>query len=227
MFYCFIIGIILGSFICAYAYRFINNESIVIGRSHCENCGKTLNWYELIPIVSFIMLKGRCTACHHKIRLMHLISEIIGGCIAIFAYIKYGICLNMFFITYICFILELIAIIDYYTMDVYEKHIVMLLIGVIAYVYVNDISILLVIRGLCILSIPLFIINKLFIECIGYGDLQLMSVLGMMLGDHIYYMFMIASLIASSHIFIYKFKNVKIMPFVPYLACSTYLILLF
>jgi hypothetical protein len=95
------------------------------------------------------------------------------------------------------------------------------------YVYVNDISILLVIRGLCILSIPLFIINKLFIECIGYGDLQLMSVLGMMLGDHIYYMFMIASLIASSHIFIYKFKNVKIMPFVPYLACSTYLILLF
>ena len=86
---------------------------------------------------------------------------------------------------------------------------------------------LLVIKGMCILSIPLFMINKLFIECIGYGDVQLISVLGMMLGEHIYFMFMMASLIASSHIFIYKFKDVKIMPFVPYLACGTYLILLF
>lgn len=50
------------------------------GRSRCDRCGTTLQWYDLIPVVSFCLLRGKCRKCHSKIDLLHLASEIYMGC---------------------------------------------------------------------------------------------------------------------------------------------------
>lgn len=58
----FLLGICVGSFLNVLIYRLPKNESL-FGRSHCDNCGKKLSWFELIPLVSYIFLGGRCKKC--------------------------------------------------------------------------------------------------------------------------------------------------------------------
>jgi len=62
-----IIGLLVGSFLNVVIYRYNTGLSIVKGRSKCLSCGKTLDWYELIPLFSFLFLKGKCLGCKSKI----------------------------------------------------------------------------------------------------------------------------------------------------------------
>ncbi|MGC9046630.1 MAG: prepilin peptidase [Minisyncoccia bacterium] len=85
-FYLFVFGLIIGSFLNVVVWRFdINNHIFSLnklkGRSHCPYCGKTLQWYELIPIISFIIQKGKCLSCKHQLSWQYPIIEIITGII--------------------------------------------------------------------------------------------------------------------------------------------------
>ena len=62
----FIFGAIMGSFLHVLASRYRSKKGIT-GRSHCLSCGKTLAWYELIPIISFLIQKGKCRTCSARI----------------------------------------------------------------------------------------------------------------------------------------------------------------
>lgn len=72
----FIIGCIFGSFINVVLSR----GDWYRGRSRCDTCGYTLKWYDLIPIFSFCLLRGKCRKCHDKVDILHLASEIYMGC---------------------------------------------------------------------------------------------------------------------------------------------------
>jgi len=72
----FIIGCIFGSFINVVLSR----KDWYRGRSRCDTCGYTLKWYDLIPIISFCLLKGKCRKCRSKIDTFHLSSELYMGC---------------------------------------------------------------------------------------------------------------------------------------------------
>ncbi len=75
----FIFGAIIGSFLNCLIYRLERGESFIGGRSHCPHCGHTLAWNDLIPIVSFFLLKGRCRYCHQKISLQYPLVEFATG----------------------------------------------------------------------------------------------------------------------------------------------------
>lgn len=79
----FIFGAIVGSFLDCIANRSVTNTSFW-GRSFCDHCHKTLSWYELVPIVSYIFQKGRCTKCHKKVSPESTLVEIITGLITAF-----------------------------------------------------------------------------------------------------------------------------------------------
>lgn len=74
----FIFGSVLASFYCVLATRIPEGKSIVKPRSHCEHCNHTLKWYELIPIFSYLFLRGKCRECHKKIPIYEFICEISG-----------------------------------------------------------------------------------------------------------------------------------------------------
>jgi prepilin signal peptidase PulO-like enzyme (type II secretory pathway) len=80
----FFLGAIFSSFLNLAVYR-IEREypvlEIIKGRSLCENCEKVLKWYELIPVFSFLFLKGKCSNCKNKIRLSNFFLELILGII--------------------------------------------------------------------------------------------------------------------------------------------------
>jgi len=75
----FLIGASLGSFSLVVVARRIKEENWISGRSRCDACGHTLTWQELIPVFSFIFLRGKCKHCGKKIGLENLATEIIFG----------------------------------------------------------------------------------------------------------------------------------------------------
>jgi leader peptidase (prepilin peptidase)/N-methyltransferase len=76
----FILGTIYGSFLNALLWRTPKKQTMT-GRSKCRNCDHTLAWYDLIPIVSFILLRGKCRYCHKKISIQYPLVEFITGAI--------------------------------------------------------------------------------------------------------------------------------------------------
>lgn len=75
----FIIGATFGSFLNVVIDRLSTGRSIVFGRSYCENCKKTLSFLDLIPIISFVLLGGKCRYCHKKIPFRLLLVETVCG----------------------------------------------------------------------------------------------------------------------------------------------------
>jgi len=79
LFFIFIIGLFIGSFLNVLADRLPREESVVKGRSHCEKCKKTLQWFDLIPLVSFIFLGGKCRYCRAGLSSYYPIIELTTG----------------------------------------------------------------------------------------------------------------------------------------------------
>lgn len=75
----FISGFFIGSFLNVVADRSINGGSIFFGRSQCDFCKKALRAFDLIPIISFILLRARCRYCNKKLPLIYPLSELITG----------------------------------------------------------------------------------------------------------------------------------------------------
>jgi Type II secretory pathway, prepilin signal peptidase PulO and related peptidases len=75
----FLFGLITGSFLSCVIYRLRKKESFIKGRSYCPNCKHILSWKDLIPVVSFILLKGKCRYCQKKISLEYPLIELSSG----------------------------------------------------------------------------------------------------------------------------------------------------
>lgn len=90
----FLLGLVVGSFLNAFIFRMREGGSVWHGRSYCPKCRKALFWYELIPLVSFVIQRGRCRGCHEKIDPQYPIIEITT---AILFLVLYGKVSNTFF----------------------------------------------------------------------------------------------------------------------------------
>jgi prepilin signal peptidase PulO-like enzyme (type II secretory pathway) len=73
----FVFGLAVGSFLSAFVYRLEKGESALRGRSYCPHCKHSLAWYDLIPLLSFVLLKGACRYCKEKISLQYPLIEIV------------------------------------------------------------------------------------------------------------------------------------------------------
>jgi leader peptidase (prepilin peptidase) / N-methyltransferase len=77
----FIFGTILGSFINVLIYRIPREENFVNSRSKCPHCQEILKWYDLVPLLSFLILRGKCRNCHHRISWSYFLVELYSGLI--------------------------------------------------------------------------------------------------------------------------------------------------
>ena len=87
----FVLGITIGSFLNVCIYRIPENLSIIKPRSRCGNCGQTLNAWELIPIVSWLMLKGKCHNCKVHISVRYPLVELLEGVLFVLVFHKFGV----------------------------------------------------------------------------------------------------------------------------------------
>jgi len=82
----FLLGTAVGSFLNVVIYRLRTGQSAVKGRSCCDHCGKKIDWFDNIPLLSYIILKGKCRKCKKKIPLEYFWLELLTGAEFVWVY---------------------------------------------------------------------------------------------------------------------------------------------
>ncbi len=88
--YSFIIGLCVGSFLNVVVLRGFSGESIVLPPSHCPKCDHKLAWYDNIPVLSYLILRGKCRYCSEKISWQYPVVELVTGLVFAGIYFKYA-----------------------------------------------------------------------------------------------------------------------------------------
>ena len=114
MFYfaAFVLGCIWGSFSNVCIYRLPNDQSVVKGRSFCTSCKEQIKWYDNIPFLSFIFLKGKCRKCGNKISSQYFLVEFISAISFIIVYHLYGISITTLLLIILSIFFIIIFFID-------------------------------------------------------------------------------------------------------------------
>ena len=208
----FLFGTVFGSFLNCMAWRIAHHESVLKGRSHCAVCGHTLGAADLVPVFSYLFLKGKCRYCRHSISIRYLFAEVIGGIL--------GILSNNTFDFLIFMDLFAISLYDHDTMEIKDSYIIFLF--CIAFLSIDKVYMTDHIFGAFIISAPMLVIALMF-KGFGGGDIKLMAVCGFWLGtERIIVSFIISCLSASIYSLIKiaeKKQTLKErMPFAPFLS---------
>ncbi len=224
-------GVIIGSFLNVCIYRVPKHESIVVVRSHCMSCGNQIKWYDLVPLVSFLVLRGKCRYCKAKLSWQYPAVEAMNG-------ILYGIIvfLNGFNITSVLYCLctsALIAlsVIDWRTFEIpiaFNYYIGIL--GIIRlftdlehwYNYVIGFF------SVSVFLLILYIATKG--RGIGGGDIKLMAVAGLLLGWKLIILSLGLGCILGSviHVILMKVQNKdRVLAFGPYLSLGIYISMIY
>ena len=89
-FYAFALGAIVGSFLNVVIYRYPREESIVFPGSHCPHCNAAIRWYDNLPILSFLILRARCRACHAPIAFRYVLLELANALFYLAIFLRTG-----------------------------------------------------------------------------------------------------------------------------------------
>ena len=232
-----VMGLILGSFINVVALRDKNRKSILNGRSKCPNCKHQLVWYDLIPILSFVFLKGKCRYCHKSISLRYPLVEILASALTYFAYwygyVQYGSLLYAITTLIAILLLFIVALTDIQDMEVDPVYIsvagIVAAIGGVASGWMSWQSILLgVLAGAGSIALVSLIWKLLFKkDGMGAGDIWIAGAMGAILGYPQIWVGMMAAVLLGALIGIYLMirsveKNLQTaMPFGPFLFIGT------
>ena len=231
-----LIGAIMGSFLGCMGYRIPNKIKTTYPSSFCSSCKKPLKWYMNIPIISYIILGGKCAYCKKKIGFIYFLCEILGFLLFGLNYYLYGFTFNFFISTIITCILIVTIVSDFEYYYISDRVLVIsfiLLLGIkfifmpykqVLFDFCSAVIIFLVMYGIKILGNAMF--KK---ESLGDGDIKLMGVLALALGlinSFVALFFGSVLGLIFSLIFIKKNKE-GIIPFGPFLIIGSLLVVYF
>ncbi|MCA1901947.1 MAG: prepilin peptidase [Candidatus Hydrogenedens sp.] len=189
-------GAVFGSFCNVCIYRFPRGESIIHPASHCPQCQHKIDWYDNIPVLSWLFLRGRCRHCHTKISLQYPLVELVTGILFIIIFLKFRFTLST--IVYSLFTAGLVVVIvqDLKTWTIPDE---ITLSGILIGVGVSLLGMFFPEQGLriqhpmdaldgialgalliCLLDLIVILILKK--PGMGFGDVKLLSMLGAFLG---------------------------------------------
>lgn len=229
----FMFGSIMGSFLNVVAVRLSNNESILWPSSHCPNCEHKLKWFELIPIVSYIIQKGKSNCCKTRIPISYLIIEVVTALLYIVSYHSFG--LSYEFIISLIFISSLIVVI------ISDIEYMIILDEIIAGTSILIILLELIFFGLnytvdkivagILAFISMYMIkligDRLFKrESMGGGDIKLMFLFGIVIGFYLSLcdIFLATFIAFPVAIYVLFSRKDNLIPFGPFLAMGAILI---
>ncbi len=175
----FIFGLIIGSFLNVVIYRYNTGRGIG-GRSGCFSCGKTLAWYELFPVLSFLLQKGRCTKCYTKLSWQYPLVELITGLMFALIYSMFGFTLAGLIYLLIGIYSIMISVYDIRHTIIPDSWVYTLSVFGIILNYQNIVNVL--IAGLIIFSFFALLWLMGRGNWMGFGDAKLGLAMGLVLG---------------------------------------------
>lgn len=232
----FLIGAILASFYGVVATRLPRGKSIITPRSHCENCNHTLAWYELVPILSFLFLRGKCKECKKKLPLYEPLMELICGLLFMGAYLYYGISYSFFVSLLLISLFFLIYISDLKYMIILDSPLIITVISVflLKWIYYGiNTALWSIAEGLALFLFFLaigFLGKRMFHrEALGGGDIKFAFLMGMILGiPHAFMALVLSTFLALPYAtFSLLRTEEKEVPYGPFLVSALCLVFFF
>lgn len=210
----------MGSFCNVLIDRLPHGEDVLVSRSHCDYCKKTLSWYELIPLFSFLLLRGRCNHCHKKLSFQYPLIELIVG--IGFVMIGWNTLALILFSTSV-----VIIVTDYKYFIIPD--VVLFLMGLVGIVLYPNIYHVVSALAAYSLFYVLFRVTKE--KGMGFGDVKLSGVLGLLLGFPkiviaLYVAFLTGALVGVILLLVGKAKMKTKVPFGPFLILGALVSLL-
>jgi leader peptidase (prepilin peptidase)/N-methyltransferase len=118
----FVIGLCIGSFLNVVILRALSEESIVFPASKCPKCQTPLKWWHNIPVLSYILLGGKCAYCKEKISIQYPIIELFTGIVFTLLFLKFGFTINTLFMWAIASMMIVLAGTDIREKVVFDVH---------------------------------------------------------------------------------------------------------
>lgn len=116
----FLFGICIGSFLNVCIYRLPKGESLITNNSHCMTCGTQIKRYDLIPVFSWLILRGRCRACGAKITPRYMIIELMTGIIFLGVFMRYDFLTYGLYPVMLCLFLSGLIVLCFQDIDTQE-----------------------------------------------------------------------------------------------------------
>lgn len=226
----FLYGIVIGSFLNVCIYRIPLAESIVKTSSHCMACGTKLKWYHLIPLFSYLGLRGRCQYCKQKISIQYPMIETLNGIVYVLIFWVNGWKASSFLYCLLTSALIVLSVIDFRTFEIpFGINVFIFTLGILNLI-LDSTNWLGYFMGFLAISVFLFIILLITKgRGIGGGDVKLMAACGLLIGwKKIILAFFLGCILASViHIVRMKISHVDhVLAFGPYLATGIFIAIL-
>lgn len=227
-----LLGIVIGSFLNVCIYRIPKKEDIAVERSHCMHCGHVLQWYELIPLFSFLIQGGKCRSCKKKISWQYPIVEALNALLWVAVVLVWGIRWESILFCLCTSVLIVITVIDERTMEIpFGCNVFIAVLGAVRLALDYPHWYEYVIGFFTVSLFFLFIVWVTKGRGMGGGDVKLMAAAGLLLGWKYIILAMMIGCVLGSVIHISKMILIKkkehVLAFGPYLCAGIYLTILF
>jgi leader peptidase (prepilin peptidase)/N-methyltransferase len=229
----FVFGLAVGSFLNVVIWRWPRKESIIQPGSHCPKCGSPIAWYDNIPVLSFILLKGKCRHCKEKISFRYPLIELLAGLLSVLAFWLFGF--SRWYFIYYAFLASLFAasIIDIeHRLIPDEISVGGMVVGIgLSFLPERRIPVFDSLLGAIAGFLILFIVAELYYlitrrEGMGLGDAKLLAMIGAFLGLRslplvIFAGSMLGTIIGIFFLFLSKEGRFYKIPFGPFLSVGS------
>lgn len=233
----FLLGSALGSFANAVIARLPRGESIIFPASHCEECQAPLRWYDLVPIVSFLFLRGRCRYCGTSLSWLEPLVELVSGLIFVCAFQRFGFSWSAIVVGAFLLNLLVLSILDIQLKVIFDSILWFGLSLILLWpsLWHSPIS---HITGAALAGAIFWIIrvagSHLFErEAMGFGDVQVAALLGFWIGYEkiawlVAWSFVLGFLVAAPLLLMRKKQLADEIPFGPFLcAAAAYILMIY
>jgi leader peptidase (prepilin peptidase)/N-methyltransferase len=225
----FIFGAVVGSFLNVCIYRLPLGKSIVFPASHCPGCGTAVRYFDNIPVLSYLLLRGRCRSCGARISLQYPVVELVNAILTMLLFIKFGFSLEFLVMFIFCSALVVITFIDLEHRIIHDViSLPGIIVGFISSFFVNWLSWQDSLIGIVAGGGSLFIVAFVYQlitkkEGMGGGDIKLLAMMGAFLGwiavpFIIFASSLVGSVIGITVMLAQKKDSKYAIPFGPFLA---------
>lgn len=237
LFWLAILGAVMGSALGCLADRFVNGESWLRGRSKCSSCGHELRALDLIPIVSYLMSRGRCRSCKEKIPKSCLLTEVSAMVLFVALGIRFGCTLELMMWLILGSLLFVISLIDWSIQIIPDRFLLIGIVNRLVFFFLlgesfRDEGIDMLIGSFGV-AVPLLILvlgmeRILGREAMGGGDIKLLFVLGLYCNWMEMMLLLILACLCGLVYAGCRGKEAKeAMPFGPFLVMGWFLVMMF
>lgn len=235
--YTFILGTLIGSFLNVVVYRVPREESLSFPPSHCPSCNTRLKAYDLVPVVSYLFLGGKCRTCKTAISIRYPLVEMLTGLLFLVTVMKFGVSLEALKYLLVIALLLPVALIDYDHTIIPDRLNVGIFLTALSFllleVYLGNAAFRDLLNPLygMVLGGGFFLFIAVVTKgAMGGGDIKLMAALGFLFGTADTLLLMFLSFIIggalSSLLLLLKIKKRKdYIPFGPFICVSAFIVI--